>query len=420
MLIHQAFYDFLAESGEDLPAWAPTLAGLSVLNLVDVAREDRAIVDSDWTGVRVAAEAVSALREGSAFRRPLLRILDELRGIGPSFAGLNQSLFSYGRTLDLEGHWTLAADVFATVTEMAREARDAELAIEATTALGGAARRSGDWDRSAESYATAAHLADSLGDKASGLTVQIGIANTHMARGNLPAAQMILDEVIEGAGSSGLDGVQALAYHGRASVAHLQGEFAETVKLAYKALERTSNPTARDSIMSDIAAAFAELGMRQPARDAHMVISLTSRYQWVRWQAGINLMELAALDGMQGAFDSYARDLRNAALDPRLRSYFLLYFGEGAIAFGRVEEGIRSLEECREFASRNKINQVAHDAVQALERTRLDVGKRAVLEAQVEFVPPGLAGVAEAIGHLRESAIAASAGVAWIHPDNGS
>jgi tetratricopeptide (TPR) repeat protein len=419
MLIHQAFYDVLADSSEDLPNWAPTLAGLAVLNLVEAAREDASVVDADWTGVRVAADAVSALREGSAFRRPLLKIMEDLRDIGPSMKGLNQSLFQYGRTLDLEGHWTLAADVFSTVTEMAREARDANLAIEATTALGGAARRSGDWDTSAESYATAAHLADSLGDTASGLTIRVGTANTHMARGNLPAAQLILDEVIEESGKSGLTGVQALAYHGRASVAHLKRNFAETVTLAYMALERTSNPSARDSIMADIAAAFAELGMRKAARDAHMVISLTSRYQWVRWQAGINLMELAAIDGMEGAFDSYARDLRNAALDPRLRSYYLLYFGEGALGFGRIEVGIRSLEECLEFAARSKINQVAHEAGQALERARLGAGRIVRIESRTEWVSKDLAEIAEAIGDLRESALVTSAGAGWSRPDDG-
>lgn len=405
MLIHQAFYDVLAGSSEDLPAWAPTLAGLAVLNLVDIAREDRAIVDADWTGVRVAADAVSALREGSAFRRPLQRIIDELRDIGPSLTSLNQSLFKYGRTLDLEGHWTLAADVFATVTEMAREARDANLAIEATTALGGAARRSGDWDRSAESYATAAHLADSLGDKASGLTVQIGVANTHMARGNLPAAQMILDEVIDEAGRSGFDGVQALAYHGRASLAHLRGEFADTVSLAYKALEKTSNPSARDSINADIAAAFMELGMHDAARDAYLIVSMTSRYQWVRWQASINLMELAAIDGMEESFNSYLKNLKNAALDPRLRSYFLLYAGQGLRRLGREDEGREFIADALAFATEHKINQVAHDA--GLAMANADRPSQQRNPAVSPDVLPAVAEVAAAMSNLRMLAVSA-------------
>ena len=402
MLAHQSFYDVLSEADEGLPVWAPTLAGLAILQLVDAARADRSIIDADWAGVKVTNDAVSELREGTPFRRPLQRILDNLRDVGPSWSAVNQALFAYGRALDLEGNWSLAADVFSTVAEIARDERDAHLAIEATTALGGAARRSGDWDRSADGYATAAHLADALGDRASGLTVRVGTANTHIARGNLPAARMVLDEVIEEAGIAGLDGVQALAYHARASVAHLQGEFADAVSIAYQALGKTMNPTARDAINADIAAAFVELGMYNAARDAYLIISATSRYQWVRWQAAVNLMELAAIDGIEDAFDTYARELRNAALDPRLRSYFLLYYGKGAISFGREEEGRRSIADAQEFASRHKINQVAHEASAAMAGGKeARGGKRSV---PVE-VPKNVIDVAEAMTHLRELAL---------------
>src|SRR4029079_316703 len=182
--------------------------------------KDFSIVDRDWTGVKAVAESAEAVKEGSPLRRPLLKIVDELKGADPSWNVINQILFAYGRALDFDGHWKLAVDVFATVADMAREDRVPDLAIEATTALGGSARRSGDWDRSAEGYAEAAHLAHALGDKASGLTVRVGTANTQAALGNLPAARMIFDEVIAEADAAGLDGVSAIALHGRASVAH--------------------------------------------------------------------------------------------------------------------------------------------------------------------------------------------------------
>ena len=164
-------------------------------------------------------EAVSSLREGMAYRRPLMKVGDQLRDSGTDWSAINLSVFAYGKALDLQGSWKLAADVFGIVADIARAEREPELAMEATTALGGAARRSGDWDRSAEGYAEAAHLADALGDKASGLTVRVGTANNQIARGNLPAAQMILDEVISEASREGLDGVEAMALPSRASVA---------------------------------------------------------------------------------------------------------------------------------------------------------------------------------------------------------
>ncbi len=405
MLPHLAYFDILAGADDRMPVWAPTLAGLAVLDFVDAARMDQSIIDADWTGMKAVSDTVSALREGSPLRRPMLTVLERLRDGGPDWSSVNQALFAYGRALDLEGHWALAADVFGMVADLAREHRDAALAIDATTALGGAARRSGDWDRSAESYATAAHLADALGDKASGLTVQVGNANTHIARGNLPAAKMVLDEVIAEAGRSGLDGVQALAYHARATVAHHQGEYADTVNLAYKALAKASNPVAKDAIQADIAAAFMELGLHDAARDSYLIVSATSRQQWVRWQATINLMELAAIDGMESAFDSYAKQLKNAALDPRLRAYFLLYYGKGAVSFGRETEGLASIREAQDFAAENKIHQVAHEAAQALQETGRKL--RSTPVAPVEL-PHDVREVAEAMSHLRDLALASA------------
>ena len=167
MVRHLSFFEALASLDQDSPSWAPTLAGLGVLGLIDAAREDKAMIDADWTGVRAVADSVAALREGHSIRRPLMRVVDELRGAGPSWSKVNESLFAYGRALDLDGNWSLAVDVFDMVADIARAERDPQLAIDATTALGGAARRSGDWDRSAEGYAEAAHLAETLGDKAS-------------------------------------------------------------------------------------------------------------------------------------------------------------------------------------------------------------------------------------------------------------
>ncbi len=407
MLRHQAYYDLLGDAHEALPVWAPTIAGLAVLELVDAARHDRTIVDRDWTGVRAASDAVSGLREGSPFRRQLLRIIEQIQGDASSWSNVNSSLFDYGRALDYEGNWSLAVDVFGTVADIAREEREPQLAIEATTALGGAARRSGDWTKSADGYAQAAYLADALGDKASGLTVRVGTANTHIARGNIPTAKLILDDVIIEAGKSGLDNVQALALHARASVAHLQGEYSDTVSYAHKALDKTTNPSVKDSIMADMAAAFGEMGLRDAARDTHMVISLMSRYQWVRWQSAINLMELAAHDGMEEAFYSYSKELKHAALDPRLRSYFLLYYGQGLITFGKEAVGMESIAEARDFAAQNKIYQVSHEAELALTvATREERARRAaILPPAFETIPEEVFEVAHAMSKLREVAL---------------
>src|SRR4051812_44948637 len=209
MVLHQPYFDVLSAENIGSPEWNAAMAGLLVLRLVDAARADISVVDADWTGLRAVTENVNALREGTPFRRPLTKVIDELRHPESTLLGVNAHLFAYGRALDVNGHWQLAADVFGMVADIARGEKSPEMAMEATIALGGSARRSGDWDRSAGGYAEAAHLADAPNDKASGLTVRVGNANTQIARGTLPAAQNILDEVIAEASKSGLDGVEA-------------------------------------------------------------------------------------------------------------------------------------------------------------------------------------------------------------------
>ena len=155
--------------------------------------------------------------------------------------------------------------------------------------------------------------------------------------------------------------------------------------------------------MEDIAASLAELGILGAARDAHMIVSLTSRYQWVRWQATINLMELATMDSMEAAFDDYAAQLRNAALDPRLRSYFLLYFGQGCIAFGREADGIKYLSEARDFAAASKINQVMVEAEKALAAVREKV-RREPAKPWTEEIPAEVSEIAHELALVRATA----------------
>jgi tetratricopeptide (TPR) repeat protein len=411
MIRHQKYFEVLSTLDENSESWLPTLAGLAVLERVDAIRDDPSVARGDWTGSAAVVETIGRISDGNPLRRSLMRVVQNLRCDKIEWAQVNDSLFGFGRALDMDGSWTLAVDVFATVADIAREDDEPKVAIEATTALGGAARRSGDWDRSAEGYADAAHLASALGDKALGLTVRVGTANTLMARGNLPEAKSVLDEVIAEAESSKLQGVAGLALHSRATVAHLEKQYADAVTLAYRALENTTNATFRDNITSDIAAAFVELGMHDAGRDANLVLSITSRYQWVRSQATLNLMELAAMNGMEEAFEGYANQLKAAPLDPRLRSYFLLYYGQGCEQFGRYAEAERFMDEAREFATSHKIHQVAFEAEQALATAGKKTRQRAVaVESWRETVPPDVRYVAEAFANLREAAMSSCPG----------
>jgi tetratricopeptide (TPR) repeat protein len=394
MIKHHAFFEILGSLEEKTPEWNSVFAGLSVLRLVDRFAELRdpaaELIEHE---IERSRKCVESMGEGDPSRAILVRIINSLEGdAGPSTIG--PDLILYGRSLDLKAMWSLAADVFQSVSEAYSARVYPQLVIEASTLLGAAARNTGDWTTSERGYARAEHLAESTGDRTGVLTVHIGLANSDMVRGNLQAADAELAAVIAESESAGLELVRARALHARASVAHLKGDYQRAIHLAYRSLELTTNQSSRDRLLADIAAAYAGLGLRETARNGYSIVAITSPHQWVRWQATLNLMELAIDDGDERLFDTYVEQMKSAALDPRLKTYFLFFQAMGAQRFGRGNE-LDLFETARKFAEVNKLHQIAFEIEAAMSKP---VPERSV-EQNDELMR-----IAEVIEHLREAA----------------
>ena len=375
MIRHQIYFDTLGSMQEDSASWRSVFAGLSVLRLVDAyASAAPTITAANWAHLHAVRTAIAEMSEGDAVRGVLTCVLEEITTRNKLDDTVCAALMGYGRALDYEASWGLATDVFSTVAAVAKPERNARLAVEAHVAMGGAARRGGDWETSARAYSQAAYVADTLGDRPGVLTVQVGIANTYMAKGNLPQAQTILDDVLVQARDQGLPEVEGFALHSRAALAQRKGDNAEGVKLAYEALNLTKMRSERDLILEDIAAMFTELGLHDAARDAHLILAATAQSKLVRGSATVNLMELASLDGMKDAFDSYARELAASPLGPWIRAHYLLFLGEGLTRFGQFETADEALNEAVSFAEANEIHQVSFKAQAALCRLRSCAG----------------------------------------------
>ena len=237
--------------------------------------------------------------------------------------------------------------------------------------------------------------------------MQVGIANTYMAKGNLPQAQTILDDVLVQARDQELAQVQAIALHSRAALSHHKGDTSEGIKLAHEALGFTTNPTERDVVLDDIAAMFTELGLRDAARDTHLILAATSQNKSARGQATINLMELASLDDMPEAFDSYARELAQTKLGPWLRAHYLLYLGEGMNRLGRGDASQEALAEAISFAEANQFHQVSFKAQSALSAIRSATRPNKAFVAPPSWVPEEVITVVRAISELRKTAVVA-------------
>ena len=407
MIAHTAFFGSLGNMRENDSAWAPTFTGLAVLRLIDSFRDnpDRHHGAEEMTIVATRA-AASAIREGDPTREVLLRIislLDQTKQLSPQ---IGRELLNYGRALDLEARYPLAADVFKTIADSFAGPDNVDLVIEASTMLGAAARMSSDWKVSDRSYARAQHLADTTKNRALSLTVRVGIAGSHMVHGNLPAADDELIDVVAEAREHNLQQVEAKAIHAQASVAHSRGDYQRAVHLAYRSLELTIDKTARERILADIAAAYHGLGMLDAARDGYSIVAVTSPHQTVRWQATINLMELAVADCDESAFDTYVEQLSTAALDPRLNAYSLYFQGLGLRRFGR--DGAAEMLICaRDYASNHQLHQLAFEIGQTLESPRIstpDTPDETITQEDSDE----LRRIAEVIMQLREDAVTQS------------
>ena len=405
MIRHQVYFDALGSLKEDSASWRSVFAGLSVLRLID-AYADLApgTAAPNWAQLHSVRAAVDEIHDGDPVRGVLGCVIDEVTTRSAVDDTVCAALLSYGRALDYEASWGLAADVFATVARVTKPEKNPRLAVEAHIAVGGSARRNGDWEVSARAYSQAAYLADTLGDRPGVLTVQVGIANTYIAKGNLPQAQSILDDVVMQARDQHLATVEAVALHSRASLAQILGDKTDAVRLCHEALNLTTAPGARDSVLEDLAVAFSELGMHDAARDAHVLLSVTAQAKWTRWQATINLMELASIDGMEPAFDKYALELSRAPMGPWLKSHYLLFLGEGLERFGRYEAAREALEQTVEFAAANQIHAVTFKAESALVALRSNSHRDAAVPVFSEL-PEGVLAAAHTISELRKAAL---------------
>ncbi len=408
MIRHQVYFDMLGSMKEDSDSWRSAFAGLSVLRLVDTYADAGSPANlPGWAQLHAVRTAIDAVSEGDPIRGVLTTVLDEAAVRGAIDDTVCGSLLAYGRSLDYEASWGLATDVFATVVRLVRPEKNARLSVEANVAIGGAARRNGDWDTSARAYSQAAYIADTLGDKPGVLTVQVGIANTYLAKGNLPQAEQILDDVIVQSRDQGLPEIQGKALHSRAAIAQRRGEHAEGLKLAHEALHLTSKPADRDMVLEDIAVLFSELGVRDSARDAHMILAATAQTKFVRWTATLNLMELASLDGIEDAFDAYAKELARAPLGFWVHSHYLLFLGQGMIRFGRLDAAEDILREAVSFAQANQVHQVVFQAQTALSAVRSTPRPAGPFVAPTQWTLEEIAPVVASISELRKAAVAA-------------
>jgi hypothetical protein len=406
-LRHLAFFEELAKLEEGDPAWRSVSAGMVVMRLIDqwvISGADAVHIDS-WS-VGAVRDAIAEIPETTPLRRILSAIVDcILSAPAVDIHALTPRLMAYGQALDYEARWPLAADIYETVVTHADPVGDADLVVSAFIQLAYCRRMLSEYDLASSAYAAASNVANAAGDLIGVLRGRLGDAKIAIARGNMPSADQILEETIERAQGTALDNIRSRALQDRAFVAGLSGNHERAIQLAYDALSCSPSLPDRDRILSDIATGLRHLGLYDAARDSYLVLAMTAQEQYIRWMAELNLMELAAVQGIELQFDKYRRDLESADFSPMLRVTYLLHVGRGYHSLGNSDSGIPYLERAVELAEQFKLNQLAFECESALSEAR----KRRTRErrTQTETVDVGLQTIVDGIHRMREMAGAA-------------
>ena len=366
-LPHRAYIEALADAPEGSASWHAIVAGYAALQLfehwMDGGLGATAPSMLDIRHVRRYVDAVPELHPG---RRCLAALVDGIEAT-TAHAGVESRsaqrtevgrvLAAYAKLLQFEAHWGLAADVHGTLVEFAQRTNDVPRMLDAMLMRGYGLRMQGRFDEATDAYASLRAAATAANDTRYRLESHLSDAKVAMDRGNFPAARDLLDRAIADARRAECWPVVSKGLAERARVAVVQRDHELALGCLYEALELASDAAARERILSNIALTFAQMGLRQAARDAALLVAATAQDRSTRLTALVNLMDLAHQDGRELVFEQYRRDLAREDLAPYLHVTYLETSVVGLRVFGRRAEARIAAERMLDVAERHGLNE---------------------------------------------------------------
>lgn len=343
-----------------LAAQREARAGLVVLRLVDrikvgVPREHRPTPRELRAARRVVADVEPASIRDTV-DRVLDAVIDACTGARPFVA---VRLMAYGRVLLNDSRWAQAADVYQTFISHAATPDDFKWVSEAYRRLAYALRMQGLFEGAAASCRMGQAVAASLGDVEASLRLKLSEAALERVRGNVDGADSMLVEVITAAERHALPVVRAFAVHDRGTIAYEHGRLRDAVMQYYEAWQAYIEPINRDRALADMAAVLADLGLRDRARDAFLIISGTAVEPETRLIAMVNLLELAARDGNEAAFEQYRQSLARENLPVRVQGRYYITLAEGFERLGRPVDAKSAHAKALAIASEHGLDLVS-------------------------------------------------------------
>jgi tetratricopeptide (TPR) repeat protein len=405
-LSHMPYFEQLAELATDSAEWRGTSAALVVLRLFDSwMTEGASVVANDAPGLNAVREQISGMDVRDTTRGLLSSIVETMAyAEKPRMVTVAPRLLAYGRTLQQEAKWALAADVYRTVLAYATPIESSDTVIAANMQLGRCLRVMADWEEALSCFASASQIATMNDDVMNILRARIQEAHIAIDRGNLPHAETLLDDTIVRAKESGLAEIRATATHDRAHLASRRGRHEEALTLQYEALKGVRGQMARDRVLNDLGASFVQLGVYTAARDAYLVVAATAQEQYLRWTATINLLDVAVYERREPLFEQYRRDLEGISLPPTLATYYYIFVAQGYRAFDKLSLAKAAVNRAIELSTVHRLGQALYEAEELFNDLQQDEARERCAEriaSRSASWSPEVQGIANAIHELR-------------------
>ena len=365
-LPHRAYIEALAEVPEGSPAWHAIVAGYAALQLFESWMDGGiGATAPSMLDLRRVRRYVEAVPERHAGRRCLAQLVDSIEEAtgeldvepAPRRTEVGRVLASYAKLLQYDALWGLASDVHGTIVEFAQRTNDLPRMLDSMLMRGYSLRMQGRFAEATDAYAALRAAATAAGDVRYRLESDLSDAKVALDRGNIPAARLLLDRTIADARRAECQPIVAKGLGDRARISLAQGDDDFALACLYEALELSADPLGRERVLSNIALTFAQMGLRDAARDAALLVAATAQDRSTRLTALVNLMELAHHDGRELVFEQYRRDLAAEELTPYLEVTYLEACVAGFRMFGRLGEARHTAQRMLNVAERHGLNE---------------------------------------------------------------
>lgn len=380
-----------------------------------VARLLHTVIDEDFVLPRnVLDEKITELRksfdvvaEDDSERVEWVRVADALEA--EDRLELARAVFGHGESVEGQGHFDGARELFHVSYQVAASAWAHEEVIDACRGLGRVSRRLAEWDDAFKWYACAKENAEAFGAIGRSALTLCGIANTHVEQGNLPLARECLEQALAIAGSMNDSGTLGAVHHDVMSLELASERYEEAAKHGWEAVRVAESERDRIRALTTLAWVFLELGELTASEDAYTIVAERSEEFLFRVYALDGLAYIAARRGDVAAFNERVEVVDSLAWrrGPRFMvAELMLYRGKAYRLLGESIEAESWLQQTMDFCEESGNNQIYFDAEQELRRLHANRTDVAIPTPKGAAETADLSAIREGLRDMKTAALA--------------